>query len=146
MKNSLRAALLSATAVVVFSSSAWVLGAQQGGAQAGAAAHRVGQLLMPRRRILGPSHHTEPDRRQRVRLLDRIQQRRASRALRDPCVELLMHRLIQRTVHLHRQLIHAHRQLLQLGALAGRGDLREPHGRLHFERLADDVVSLHVFG
>jgi hypothetical protein len=42
LKNSLRAALLSATAVVVFSSSAWVLGAQQGGAEAGAAAQGQG--------------------------------------------------------------------------------------------------------
>ena len=42
LKKSLRTALLGATAVVVFSSSAWVLGAQQGG-RALAPLRRAGQ-------------------------------------------------------------------------------------------------------
>lgn len=42
MTKSLRSALLGAVAVAVFSSSAWVLGAQQGGAEGGAAAQGQG--------------------------------------------------------------------------------------------------------
>jgi len=65
--------------------------------------------------------------------------------LRDARMKLLMHRLIQRAIHLLGQLIDTRGQLLQLATLARHGDLCESDGGLHLERFADDVMSLHVF-
>ncbi len=112
-----------------------------------AAAHRLGKFLMAGRRIvrLRRSHDAEPDRRERVRFLDRIEQRGTARALRDPRMKFLMHRLIERTVHLLRQLIDPRGKLLQLSAFARCRDLSEADRRLYLERFAHDVVSLHVF-
>src|SRR5262245_1830408 len=113
-----------------------------------ATAYRLGQFLMASWRIirLRPSHHAEPDRRQCVRLFDRVEQRRASSALRDAGVKFLMHRLIERAVQLHRQLIDANGQLFQLGTFPGCGNARESHCRLHLEGFTHDVVSLDIFG
>src|SRR4051812_41285338 len=78
--------------------------------------------------------------------LERIEQRRAATALGDARVQAMVLAKIALSVGLHRQRIDAYCPLPQLRALALRRELREPHRRLPFERLADDVMSLHVFG
>ena len=57
-----------------------------------AAAQGVHEILVPSRRVVGIRlpHDAEPDRGQRVRALDRVEQRRAARALRDARVQFLM--------------------------------------------------------
>src|SRR5688572_2482012 len=125
-----------------------VLADRLGAAQLVAAADRVDQVLMPGLRVfrLRLPHDAEPDRRQRVRLLDGVEQRRAARALRDARVQLLMNRDVQLPILLRRQRVDAHRQPLQLSPLDAGGDLAEAHRRLHLQRFPDDVVALDVFG
>ena len=79
-----------------------------------------------------------------MRLLDRLEEGRASSVLRDPGVQLQMHALIQHAVGLHSEHVHAAGQFLQLEALARGRKHGKPQRSLHFERFRMYVMPLHI--